>query len=470
MRYVQINSFYNGSTGAVMKGLHKELQAQGHDSYIFWGRGSATLSGNEQRFSTDAGVYLHGMRARLTDRAGFYSEADTTKLLRTLDEIDPDIVHLHNLHGYYINIEMLFNWLKARGQQTRWTLHDCWAFTGHCPHFTYVKCEQWKTCCGCTMPCPQRRGYPSSFLRDNSMRNFLDKKRLFTSLSSNNLTIITPSNWLADLTSQSFLAKYPVEVHHNQIDQTVFKPTPSDFRERYGIGGRFMVLGVASPWTERKGLDDFERLAGGLDERFAIVIVGLNKKQIREFPENVAKFKRNKGPHERAMLHSAADPYARPGARDAPNMMPIGEQACKKHADTTGGAACADIADRPNAADSKSGFESFNVTIPTGAKEGPLTVLIRQTDSQDQLAALYSAADVLFNPTKEDNYPTVNLEAQACGTPVVTYDTGGCRETLRNKRSLAVSGYRESYSAIMAANAAFAARSALDTAGIPPRR
>lgn len=360
MKYVQINTYYKGSsTATIMKGIHAELKKQGVDSYMFWGRSHETINENEQCFASKTGVYWHGVMARLTDRAGFYSKRDTARLLERLDEIDPDVVHLHNIHGYYVNIEMLFGWLATHRCQVKWTLHDCWALTGHCAYFTYAKCVQWQSHCAYLEPCPQLDTYPKTFCKSNCARNYEDKKRIFTSVPPERMTLITPSQWLADLVGQSFLKDYPVEVRHNTIDKSVFKPTPSDFRERYGIGDRFMILGVASPWTERKGLSDFVRLAGELDsEKYAIVLVGLSKKQIKGMPETIVGLTRTDSPHE--------------------------------------------------------------------------------------LVGIYSTADVFFNPTVEDNYPTVNLEAEACGTPVVTYDTGGCGETLfLVNKSRSVSTYSE---------------------------
>lgn len=358
LRYVQLNSFYNGSTGSIMRGLHAQLSNCGVDSYCFWGRRHATIDGHMQCCATKPEVYLHGAMTRLRDRMGFYSKRDTVRLLKRLDEIDPDVVHLHNIHGYYVNIEMLFAWLAAHRCQVRWTLHDCWALTGHCAHFTYVKCAQWMTHCAYSESCPQPDAYPKTICKSNCARNFEDKRRIFTSVPPERMTLICPSQWLADLVAKSFLKGYPVEVRHNTIDKAVFKPTPSDFRERYGIGDRFMILGVASPWTERKGLGDFVRLAGELDsDRYAIVLVGLSAKQIKSLPEEI-----------------------------------IG---------------------------------------------------LTRTDSPQELAGIYTTADVFFNPTVEDNYPTVNLEAEACGTPVITYDTGGCRETIADVRSHVVEGYSQ---------------------------
>lgn len=358
MRYVQLNSFYNGSTGTIMRSLHERLKARGVDSYIFWGRRHDTVSEHERCVATKLGYLTHGGLTRLDDRMGFHSKRDTARLLRLLDGIDPDVVHLHNVHGYWVNVEMLFGWLAKHGCMVRWTLHDCWAFTGHCAYFTYAKCTQWQSHCAYSKPCPQLHTYPKTISRRNCAKNFSDKKRVFMSLPPERMTLITPSHWLGGLVRQSFLKDYPVEVRHNTVDKSVFKPTPSDFRERYGIEGKFMVLGVASPWTERKGLGDFERLAVELDpNRYVIVLIGLTKKQIKALPADI--------------------------------------------------------------------------------------VALERTSSARQLAAIYTAADVFFNPTREDNFPTVNLEAEACGTPVVTYNTGGCAETVALSSSQVVRNYEE---------------------------
>lgn len=352
--YAHINTVPNGSTGGIMMKEHRELLAAGEDSFAFWGRGRAGEGDRELRFATDAEVRLDALQTRLDGKAGFHSKAATRRLLERLDEINPDVVHLHNLHGYYVNIEMLFEWLAAHNCKVEWTLHDCWAFTGHCAYFTYVKCDKWKV--GCGNGCPQLGTYPSTLSRSSCQWNYKQKKRLFTLVPEGRMKLITPSQWLANLVGESFLSEYPVEVRHNTIDTGVFKPTPSDFRERYGIGDKFMVLGVASPWTERKGLADFVRLAGELDsERYAIVLVGLSEKQVKEMPAGI--------------------------------------------------------------------------------------VGLARTDSREELAGIYSTANVFFNPTREDNYPTTLLEAQACGTCVLTYSVGGCVEALYTKGSRAVTGF-----------------------------
>lgn len=350
MRYVQINVNAISWADSIIFAKHRELLAAGHESWVFWGRGKHEQDDRMHRFVTEAEVYCDALLTRLDGRAGFHSKAATRRLLRRLDAIDPDVVHLHCLTGYYINVEMLFEWLAAHRCQVIWTLHDCWAFTGHCIYFTYVGCPQWRSGCAAGAPCPQKREYPEMWVAcDAAVRRcFEDKRRLFTLLPVNRMRLVTPSRWLAGLVSRSFLGKYDVEVRHNTVNTGVFKPTPSDFRVRSGVGGRFMVLGVANKWSERKGLGSFARLARELDpESYAVVVVGLASKQIKRI-----------------------------------------------------------------------------------RMQAPRIIALPQTSSADELAQIYTAADILFNPTLEENYPTVNLEAQACGTPVVTFDTGGCGETL----------------------------------------
>lgn len=349
MRVLMINSVCGiGSTGRICTDLAQEFESQGHEVKIAYGR-SDTVPEKFRKYAVRIGnsldVKAHVLRTRLLDDHGLGSVRATRIFLQWADEYDPDLLWLHNIHGYYINYALLFQWIKSRpNMQVKWTLHDCWAFTGHCSHFTMVKCEQWRTHCSY---CPQTRRYPASYGKDNCKRNFDRKRAAFTGVK--NLTLITPSKWLADLTRQSFLREYPVEVRYNTIDTNIFKPTPSDFRERYGLQDKIIVLGVANVWDERKGLNDFYKLAQMLDDQYAIVLVGLSKKQMKALPKNICG--------------------------------------------------------------------------------------IQRTNSPQELAAIYTAADVFFNPTYEDNYPTVNLEAQACGIRVITYDTGGCRETLFTENS-----------------------------------
>lgn len=365
-RLLLINSVCGiGSTGRICVDIAHEYEAEGYEVKIAYGRSDKVGEGSEKyaiRIGAQFDLYTHALCTRLFDKHGLASKNATKKFLKWADEYDPDILWLHNIHGYYINYEILYDWIKTRQKMqaktgktvmdVKWTLHDCWAFTGHCSHFTFVGCDKWKTGC---KHCPQKGDYPTSSMFDNSEDNYRRKKKAFIGVE--NLTIITPSHWLEELVKQSFLREYPVQVRYNTVDTNVFKPTPSDFRVKYGIrDNQKMILGVSSVWNDRKGLSDFVTIYNKLSEldsdKYTIVLVGLSEAQIREMPSGM--------------------------------------------------------------------------------------ICIPKTGSQKELAEIYTAADVFVNLTYEDTFPTVNLEAEACDTTVITYDTGGCRETVKSNQSLTI--------------------------------
>lgn len=337
-RILFINSVCNGSTGTICKNLYKAAVEEGHECCIAYGRGKAPEEFKTIKIGNKLDTYLHVLKARLFDASGFGSKRATKKFIKKIEKFKPDIIHLHNIHGYYVNIEILFYYLKEHPEIKKiWTLHDCWAFTGHCPHFEYEKCEQWKNEC---KKCVRKNEYPKSLI-DKCNRNYWLKKFLFTNVD--NLMLVSPSNWLRNLIIDSFFKDYPIKVINNGVDTTIFKYTKSDIKERYGIKGKKVILGVASVWDKKKGLDIFIELSKQLDNNYQIVLIGLNKKQIKKVPSNI-----------------------------------IG---------------------------------------------------ITRTENIEELVKWYSATDIFFNPTLEDNYPTTNLEAIACGTPVLTFETGGSPES-----------------------------------------
>ncbi|WIF72657.1 glycosyltransferase [Proteus vulgaris] len=349
MRILQINSVCGiGSTGRIATDIHDALETIGVESYIMYGRGEARACNSAIKISHQFDFYSHALQTRLFDNHGFCSTKATLKVLKVLDKLQPDIVHLHNIHGYYLNVELLFSYLKKQPKiKVVWTLHDCWPFTGHCAYFDFEQCEKWKTAC---FNCPQKNTYPTSNGLDNSKQNYQRKKSAFTGV--NDLTLITPSRWLANLVKQSFLRNYPVKVVNNGIDLTVFCPRESDFRQKYELVDKFLIMGAASVWSQRKGFKDFIEIAQKLPDHYRLVMIGLTPDQIKSLPSNIIG------------IHRTNDPI--------------------------------------------------------------------------ELAELYSAADVFFNPTYEDNYPTVNLEAIACGTPVITYNTGGSPESVSSEHGFVV--------------------------------
>lgn len=438
MKVLQINTVCGrGSTGRIATDLLKCLKEKGYFGKIAYGIGPMLNAESTETIEIDTKLeyYVHNLFSRFTDKEGCYSIYATKRLIGQIEEYKPDIIHLHNIHGHYINYKILFNYLKKVKMPVVWTFHDCWSFTGHCSHFAMVKCEQWKNHCSY---CSQLRRYPACYAMSSVRRNFARKCAAFTGVA--NLTLITPSKWLADLVKQSFLKEYPVEVHYNTIDTTIFKPTPSDFRERYGLQDKIIVLGVANVWEVRKGLFDFYKLAEMLDDRYAIVLVGLSEKQTENLPKNIKGIQRTNSPKELAAIYTAAGVFVNPSVEEIFGMTPVEAQACSTPSIVYEDTACADVAEQNgnkvvpqdvNALYKAITGEKFMRGEKNHSKKRGCTIVaIPRTNSPQELAEIYTAADIFANPTYEDNYPTVNLEAQACGTKVVTYDTGGCRETL----------------------------------------
>lgn len=369
MKLLIVNSFCGIlSTGRIVSSIADSYAEKGWDVRIGYGRGSVPASSGKYavKIGNKIEFVIHALMTRLFDcnGSGICSYIATKRFLKWADEFNPDELWLHNLHGYYLNWQLLFRWIKSRPQmKVRWTLHDCWAFTGHCTYFKIGtkedECLKWKHECE---KCPLKFDYPGSKFLSNARHNFLMKRAAFTGVKD--MTIITPSRWLAGLVKESYLKEYDVEVVHNTIDTNIFSPRESDFRERYKLQNKIIILGVAGEWRECKGLSDFLELRSQLDDKYAIVLVGLNEKQISDLPEGILGIKR--------------------------------------------------------------------------------------THDATELAEIYSASDYFFNPTSSENYPTVNLEARACGCKIVTYDTGGCKETVEGyDKAIVLSGDNKNVSALV---------------------
>ena len=346
MKVLFVNSVCGiGSTGKICVDLARELEAQGHECKIAHGRDGFVPEAYRKyavRIGSDLDVKIHGVRSRILDDHGLGSVKATAAFLKWAEEYRPDLLWLHNLHGYYLNYRMLFDWIKKHPEmEVKWTLHDCWAFTGHCAYFTMAKCERWKDHCG---NCPQKDSYPATLFRDNSCRNFDIKRASFTGVK--NMTLITPSNWLADLVRQSFLGCYPVEVHYNRIDREIFKPTPGTFRAEHGFENKKIILGVASVWDARKGLKDFVELAGMLDENFVIVLVGLTPQQCENLPENVLGIQRTNNVVELAHLYTTADIFVNFSQEETFGMTTVEALYCGTNAVVYKGTACEEIVDQ----------------------------------------------------------------------------------------------------------------------------
>lgn len=314
------------STGRICTDIATEYIREGHTVRIAYGRENIPdeFSKISIKIGTECNSYIHFAECLLFDNEGFGSTIATRKFLKWANIFNPDMVWLHNLHGHYINIGLLFDWIKSRPQmKVKWTLHDCWAFTGHCTHFAMIKCDKWQYKCE---KCPQRKKYPKSLLVDNSCKNYLRKKQLFSGISD--MTIIVPSFWMKNQVEKSFLNQYKIEVIYNEIDKKTFKPTTSDFRYRYGIENKKIVLGVASSWGIRKGLGDMILLSEMLDSSYQVVLVGLTKKEIKKLPSSIIAIERTNSKKELAEIYSAADVYVNPSRQESFGLTTIEALAC----------------------------------------------------------------------------------------------------------------------------------------------
>lgn len=335
-KLLQINVTANwGSTGKIAEDIGKIAISNGWESYIAYGRDTKPKSASHLiRIGDKWDMYYHGFQSRIFDNHGLSSKKATRLLLKKIEQINPDIIHLHNIHGYYINYEILFEYLASTNKPIVWTLHDCWPFTGHCAYFDMVNCDKWKNGC---INCKHKYTYPSSLLLCNSDSNYLKKQKSFNSVD--NITLVPVSNWLSLLLDKSFLSIHPKKTIHNGININTFAPASNIKTKK-----NFTIIGVASVWDKRKGMRDFFEIRKLLPENYEIILIGLNKEQISSLPNGI-----------------------------------------------------------------------------TG---------ISRTNSVEELVQYYSSADVYVNPTYEDNFPTTNIEALACGTPVITYNTGGSIEAV----------------------------------------
>lgn len=341
------------STGRIMQEIGELALQNGWKSYIAYGKGRDGIKPCKSEIIPVGGIYStlwHGVQTRLFDRHGLASTHATHEFVRQIDRINPDIIHIHNIHGYFLNYRVLFDYLSQCGKPVVWTVHDCWLYTGHCYYYSYAGCDKWQTGCG---NCPQRKDFPASLVFDRSKRNFEDKKAAFTSMPRDKFVIVPVSDWIRTEMSKSFLSEYRFRVIHNGINTDIFNVCPDkEVIEKYGLKGKRIFLGVASIWSREKGLDDFMQLSKLLNDDEVIVLVGMKEEEKKKLPRNI-----------------------------------IG---------------------------------------------------ISRTENIHQLAQLYSVADAFVNPTWQDNYPTVNLEAISCGTPVVTYRTGGSVEAVTDSTGLIV--------------------------------
>ena len=322
-----------GSTGRIVADLTK---TNDYESLVCFGRKKDFANVNSFQFANFFDNAFGAIRTILFDNNLNICTNATRRLIKKIKEYNPDIIHLHNIHGYYVNVEMLINFLKEYGKPVVWTMHDCWAFTGYCSDAYYVNCEKYQKEC---KNCDHWFAYPFSIFKQNVTKDFYKKKKLLEDFD--NLTIVTPSRWLGGICNLSFLRNKQTVTVNNGIDLNDFKPSKEKNK-------KFTVLAVASFWTKDKGSEDLNKLVKLLDRDIEVVVVG-------------------------------------------------------------------------NGSDKIEGVKS-----------------ISHTNNKAELVDLYSSAHVLINPTLDDNFPSVNIESIACGTPVITYRTGGSPEIIDGKTGVVV--------------------------------
>lgn len=352
MKLLFINSVLSyGSTGRIVEDICNHVSAEGSVCLVAHGVKYHKYSQYDNYvLGSKKDLFWHEFNSFIGDSHGLASKKATRELIGHISSYQPDVIHLHNIHGYYLNYPILFDYLSSVNTPIVWTLHDCWSITGHCSHFDFIGCDRWKTGCG---HCPGLSVYPRSLFVDRSARNWRLKKECFTSVQDR-LTIVPVSNWLESFVRQSFLKDAAIQTIHNGVDIETFSPKEvSSQKDKYSLGDKKVVLGVALPWTSRKGFEDMIQLADILpSDEYQVMMVGLSDKQLKHLPSNI-----------------------------------IG---------------------------------------------------VKRTNSAAELAELYSLATVFVNPTYEDNFPTVNIEALACGTPVISYRTGGSPEAIDDETGILV--------------------------------
>ena len=355
MRVLQINTRYKygGSTGRIAYDIKNISESNDIEAYCAYGFEFVAMDEpGTMRIESALELTVSKVRSRIFGVHGFYSEFATRKLLGWIDELQPDVIHLHNIHNHYVNCRMLFDYIKARNIPVVWTLHDCWSFTGHCAYFDYSGCDRWKTECH---SCPCKGDYPYAWFSAGAKKAWNKKKDVFCGVD--NLVLCPPSRWLGELVRESFLKEYPVRVINNGVDVELFKPMTDldEVRIRYGLAGKTVYLAMMNILEKRKGISCLKAIPERLADDEILVIVGLSDKDRAYFPR------------EKCMI-------------------------------------------------------------------------INRTDSIAELVSLYNIASCFINTTLEDNFPTTNIEALSCGTPVVTFKTGGSSECVEDCEELKAEG------------------------------
>ena len=331
-----------GSTGRIAESLGILALQQGWESYIAFGRFPRQSRSNLIPIGFKRDVFLHGLRTRILDEHCLGSEAATRKLIKKIEETQPAIIQLHHLHGYYINIKILFEYLASASIPVVWTFHDCWSITGHCCHFEFIGCQKWKTECN---QCSQKKEYPASLIIDRSKENYYLKKRLFNSVKD--MTIVAVSKWLDSVIKESFLSGIKRKVIYNGIDVDVFKPENrgSIVKSKLNIENKYVLLGVANRWSKHKGINEFFELSKIIKEDTVILLIGLSRNQIKGLPKNIIGLKKTENEKELRDYYEAADIYINLSVEESFGLTTAEALACGTPAIVYNSTACPEIVD-----------------------------------------------------------------------------------------------------------------------------
>lgn len=336
---IEVNS---GSVGRIAENIGIKVLEEGWESYITFARNHLPSKSKTIKIGNKFDIYWHGLNTRLFDSHCLHSKSATRKLIDEIIRIKPDIIHLHHIHGYYINMNLLFNYIRQTNTPIVWTFHDCWSYTGHCTHYSAVKCYKWETECNC---CIQKQVYPATLFWDRSRKNFQTKKELF--LSIDNLTIVCVSKWLQNEVKRSFFKDVDNRLIYNGVNTNIFKPLDNinDIKLHYGLNNKYIILGVSSPWTIKKGYADFLKISQYLKEDEIIVMVGLSKSQLRELPANILGFERTENLQQLVELYNIADVYLNLSVEETFGMTNIESYACGTPIIVYNKTACPEVVD-----------------------------------------------------------------------------------------------------------------------------